>query len=48
MKKFLLILSNATCLVCGGGRKNKFLMDILKKNLNVKELILIDSNLGCD
>ena len=38
------VLSNATCLVCGGGRKNKFLMDILKKNLNVKELILIDEH----
>ncbi|WP_415299525.1 anhydro-N-acetylmuramic acid kinase [Candidatus Pelagibacter sp. Uisw_134_02] len=36
------ILSNATCLVCGGGRKNKLLIDILKKNLNVKELVLID------
>ena len=38
------VLSNATCLVCGGGRKNKFLIDILKKNLNVKELILIDEH----
>ena len=36
------VLSNTTCLVCGGGRKNKFLIDILKKNLNVKELVLID------
>ena len=38
------VLSNATCLVCGGGRKNKFLIDILKKNLNVKELVLIDEH----
>jgi anhydro-N-acetylmuramic acid kinase len=36
------VLSNASCLVCGGGRKNKFLINILKKNLNVKELVLID------
>ena len=36
------VLSSTTCLVCGGGRKNKFLIDILKKNLNVKELVLID------
>jgi len=38
------VLSNATCLVCGGGRKNKFLIDILKKNLDVKELVLIDGH----
>ena len=31
-----------TLILCGGGRKNKFLIDILKKNLNVKELVLID------
>ena len=36
------VLSDATCLICGGGRKNKFLIDLLKKNLNVKELVLID------
>jgi len=36
------ILSKAICLVCGGGRKNKYLIDILKNNLNIKELILID------
>jgi|TARA_B110000438_G_scaffold99191_1_gene98134 anhydro-N-acetylmuramic acid kinase len=35
-------LLESTCLVCGGGRKNKYLMDILKKNLNIKELSLID------
>ena len=35
-------LSKATCLVCGGGRKNKYLIDILKKNLKVKEMISID------
>ena len=38
------VLSNTTCLVCGGGRKNKFLIDILNKNLNVKELVLIDGH----
>jgi anhydro-N-acetylmuramic acid kinase len=37
-------LSNAICLVCGGGRKNKYLIDILKNNLNIKELILIDDH----
>ena len=37
-------LSKATCLVCGGGRKNKYLIDILKDNLNIKELMLIDDN----
>ncbi len=36
------VLSNASCLICGGGRKNKFLMEILKKNLSIKELVLID------
>ena len=38
------VLSNATCLVCGGGRKNKFLIEILKKTLNIKELVLIDGH----
>ena len=38
------ILSKSTCLVCGGGRKNKYLIDILKNNLNTKELILIDEH----
>ena len=38
------VLSNATCLICGGGRKNKFLIDILKKNLNVKKMLLIDGH----
>ena len=38
------VLSKATCLVCGGGRKNKLLIDILKKNLNIKELLSIDEH----
>ncbi len=36
------MLSKATCLVCGGGRKNKYLIEILRKNLNIEELALID------
>ena len=36
------ILSKSICLICGGGRKNKYLIDILKKNLNIEELKLID------
>ena len=36
------ILSKSICLICGGGRKNKYLIDILKKNLNIEELELID------
>ena len=36
------ILSKSICLICGGGRKNKYLIDVLKKNLNIKELALID------
>ena len=35
-------LSKATCLVCGGGRKNKYLIEILRKNLDIKELVSID------
>ena len=35
-------LSKAKCLVCGGGRKNNYLIEILKKNLNIKELVSID------
>jgi anhydro-N-acetylmuramic acid kinase len=35
-------LSRTVCLVCGGGRKNKYLIDILRKSLVVKELFLID------
>ena len=35
-------LSQATCLVCGGGRKNKYLIEILRKNLDIKELVSID------
>ena len=40
-------LFKATCLVCGGGRKNKYLMNILRQNLKIKDLILIDK-LGID
>jgi len=36
------ILSKAKCLVCGGGRKNKYLIEILRKNLNIEELVSID------
>ena len=35
-------LSKATCLICGGGRKNKYLIEILKKFLNIKKLVPID------
>ena len=35
-------LSKAVCLVCGGGRKNKYLIETLKKNLKIKELVSID------
>ena len=35
-------LSKAMCLVCGGGRKNKYLIEILRKNLIIKELVSID------
>ena len=41
------ILSKTTCLVCGGGRKNKYLIDILRKNLNIEAIDLIDEY-GCD
>ena len=37
-------LSKAICLVCGGGRKNKYLIEILRDNLNIKKLILIDDH----
>ena len=36
------VLNKTTCFVCGGGRKNKYLMDKLKDNLNIRELMLID------
>ena len=36
------ILSKATCLLCGGGRKNKYLIEIIKKNLKVGKIELID------
>ena len=35
-------LSKATCLVCGGGRKNKYLIETLRKNLNIKKVVSID------
>ena len=35
-------LSKAKCLVCGGGRKNNYLIEILRKNLIIKELVSID------
>ena len=35
-------LSKAKCLVCGGGRKNNYLIEILRKNLNIEELVSID------
>jgi anhydro-N-acetylmuramic acid kinase len=35
-------LFKATCLVCGGGRKNKYLINILTNDLNIKELVSID------
>jgi anhydro-N-acetylmuramic acid kinase len=36
------ILTSATILICGGGRKNKYLIEILKKNLHVDSIKLID------
>ena len=36
------ILTRATILICGGGRKNKHLIEILKKNLYVDHIELID------
>ena len=36
------ILSKTICLVCGGGRKNRYLIDLLRNNLNIKELVSID------
>jgi len=36
------LLTSTTILICGGGRKNKFLIEVLKKNLHVKEIELID------
>ena len=38
------ILLKTTCLVCGGGRKNKYLINILKDNLKIKKLISIDEH----
>ena len=35
-------LSKAICLVCGGGRKNQYLIEILRKYLNIKKLVSID------
>ena len=36
------ILNRATILICGGGRKNKYLIEILKKNLHANSIKLID------
>jgi len=36
------ILNRSTILICGGGRKNKYLIEILKKKLNINEIDLID------
>ena len=35
-------LTRSTILICGGGRKNKYLIEILKKNLHVDNIKLID------
>jgi anhydro-N-acetylmuramic acid kinase len=35
-------LTKAKILICGGGRKNKFLLDILKKSLNINKIESID------
>tara|TARA_B110000967_G_scaffold187478_1_gene209418 strand:+ start:380 stop:1567 length:1188 start_codon:yes stop_codon:yes gene_type:complete len=35
-------LSKAICLVCGGGRRNKYLIETLRKNLNIKKVVSID------
>ena len=35
-------LIRSTILICGGGRKNKYLIEILKKNLHVDNIELID------
>ena len=35
-------LSEASCLICGGGRKNKYLIKTLEDELNIKKLISID------
>ena len=37
-------LSEASCLICGGGRKNKYLIEILRNKLNTKEFVLIDEH----
>ena len=36
------ILSKAICLVCGGGRKNKYLIETLRENLNIEKVVSID------
>ena len=35
-------LSKAICLICGGGRRNKYLIETLRKNLNIKKVVSID------
>ena len=41
------VISKALCYVCGGGRKNNYLMDLLKQNLNLKDFASID-DVGID
>ena len=38
------ILNRSTILICGGGRKNKYLIEILKKQLQVNKIELIDKH----
>ncbi len=38
------ILDRSTILICGGGRKNKYLIEILKKQLHVNKIELIDEH----
>jgi len=38
------ILNRSTILICGGGRKNKYLVEILKKQLHVNKIELIDEH----
>lgn len=38
------IFNRSTILICGGGRKNKYLVEILKKQLHVNKIELIDEH----
>ena len=38
------ILNRSTILICGGGRKNKYLVEILKKQFHVNKIELIDEH----